>query len=231
MGERARKAGRFIFAVYLVALHLVAGYFLIDLLIRRYVHIGGLDWSAVNPQPTPELPRPEPEETPFSTPDPLPTPADPLAAQLSLPANQLSIPVAGITADKLYDSFSDARSADRYHDAIDIPAPAGTPVLAALDGEIVRLFDSEAGGITIYQMTDDRRYVLYYAHLQSRAAEVTVGKRVSRGTTIGYVGDSGNAGTGNFHLHFSVAKVNDPKRFWEGTYLNPYPLLRGEPLP
>jgi murein DD-endopeptidase MepM/ murein hydrolase activator NlpD len=139
---------------------------------------------------------------------------------------KLIIPVAGVKPDQLLDTFADARSEGRIHDAIDIPAPAGTPVLAAADGEIVKLFQSERGGTTIYQLSSDRKLIFYYAHLQRYADGLTVGKFVKQGEVIAYVGDTGNAGTGNFHLHFSIAIVADPKRYWEGTNINPYPLLR-----
>lgn len=231
VGEKLKKARRFVFALYLLGLHLVAGYFIIDIVLRRYVYISETKLADVDSPPLAQLPTPRPEETPFSTSEPLRTNTNSSQAIPALPPNVLSIPVAGITVDQLRDSFSDARSTGRFHDAIDIPAALGTPVIAATDGEIVRFFDSEAGGITIYQLTDDRAYVLYYAHLQRRADDVALGQRIARGQTIGYVGDTGNAGLGNIHLHFSVARVNDPKRFWEGTYFNPYPFLRGEPLP
>jgi murein DD-endopeptidase MepM/ murein hydrolase activator NlpD len=137
----------------------------------------------------------------------------------------LIIPVAGVTREQLRDSFADARSDEREHDAIDIAAPAGTPVVAAADGKIIRFFDSEAGGITIYQLSADQRFVFYYAHLQGRSSDVQVGQDVKQGKTIGFVGDTGNAGAGNYHLHFSIMSVTDPKRYWEGTSVNPYPLL------
>ena len=139
---------------------------------------------------------------------------------------KLIIPVAGVKPDQLLDTFTDARSEGRVHDAIDIPAPAGTPVLAAADGEIVKLFPSERGGTTIYQLSSDRKLVFYYAHLQRYADGLVVGKFVKQGDVIAYVGDTGNAGAGNFHLHFSISIVPDPKRYWEGTNINPYPLLR-----
>lgn len=153
-----------------------------------------------------------------------PAPANPAAPGLI-------IPVAGVRPDQLIDTFSDSRSEGRFHDAIDIPAAAGTPVVAASDGEIVKFWDSERGGITVYQLTADRKYILYYAHLQRRADEISIGTRVQKGTTIGFVGDTGNAGTGNFHLHFSIAIVTDPKRFWSGTNINPYPVLKSGQLP
>lgn len=139
---------------------------------------------------------------------------------------RLIIPVEGVRPDQLQDTFMDARSEGRIHDAIDIPAPAGTPVLAAADGEIVRLFQSERGGTTIYQLSPDKKLVYYYAHLQRYADGLTAGKFVRQGEVIAYVGDTGNAGVGNYHLHFSISVIADPQRYWEGTNINPYPLLR-----
>jgi murein DD-endopeptidase MepM/ murein hydrolase activator NlpD len=138
----------------------------------------------------------------------------------------LIIPVAGVKPDQLLDTFTDARSEGRSHDAIDIPAPVGTPVLAASDGEIIKLFQSERGGTTIYQLSPDKKLVFYYAHLQRYADGIAAGKFVRQGEVVAYVGDTGNAGTGNYHLHFSIAVLADPKRYWEGTNINPYPLLR-----
>jgi murein DD-endopeptidase MepM/ murein hydrolase activator NlpD len=138
----------------------------------------------------------------------------------------LIIPVAGVRPEQLLDTFTDARSEGRSHDAIDILAPGGTPVLAATDGEIVKLFQSDRGGTTIYQLSPDKKLVFYYAHLQAYADGISAGKYVRQGEVVGYVGDSGNAGAGNYHLHFSIAVLADPRRYWEGTNINPYPLLR-----
>ena len=139
---------------------------------------------------------------------------------------KLIIPVTGVRPEQLQDTFTDARSEGRAHDAIDIMAPAGTPVVAASDGEIVRLFQSDRGGTTIYQLSPDKKLVFYYAHLQRYADGLVAGKFARQGEVIGYVGDTGNSGAGNYHLHFSIAVVADPKRYWEGTNINPYPLLR-----
>jgi murein DD-endopeptidase MepM/ murein hydrolase activator NlpD len=139
---------------------------------------------------------------------------------------KLIIPVAGVRPEQLQDTFTAARSEGRSHDAIDILAPAGTPVLAASDGEIIKLFQSDRGGTTIYQLSPDRKLVFYYAHLQGYAEGLAAGKFVKQGEVIAYVGDTGNAGEGNYHLHFSISIVADPRRYWEGTNINPYPLLR-----
>ena len=140
----------------------------------------------------------------------------------------LIIPVAGIRPEQLIDTFSDSRSEGRTHSAIDIMAPAETPVLAAADGQIQKLWQSDLGGITIYQVSADQKLIFYYAHLARYADGLTEGKQVRQGETIAYVGDTGNAGIGNYHLHFSIAIVSDPKRYWEGTNINPYPLLHNK---
>src|SRR5216683_1578605 len=190
--------------------------------------------------PTPTPPLTEPTVTPSIVPSPpenvspalLPSPQE--TAETSNPPSatsfvgrlKLIIPVAGVRPDQLIDTFADARSEGRVHDAIDIPAAAGTPVLAAADGEITKLFQSERGGTTIYQLSTDKKLIFYYAHLQRYADGLAEGRYVKQGDVIAYVGDTGNAGPGNYHLHFSISIVNDPKRYWEGTNINPYPLLR-----
>jgi murein DD-endopeptidase MepM/ murein hydrolase activator NlpD len=158
---------------------------------------------------------------------PLTEPVESVAQQVTH-IRPLIIPVAGVRADQLLDTFTDSRSEGRTHDAIDIMAPAETPVLAAADGQIQKLWQSERGGSTIYQLSADQKLIFYYAHLARYADGLTEGKQVRQGEVIAYVGDTGNAGAGNYHLHFSIAAVSDPKRYWEGTNINPYPLLRGE---
>ncbi|HXM48836.1 MAG TPA: M23 family metallopeptidase [Pyrinomonadaceae bacterium] len=138
----------------------------------------------------------------------------------------LIIPVAGVRPEQLRDTFSESRAEGRIHDAIDIPAPRGTAVIAAADGPIVKLFQSARGGTTIYQLSVDGKLVYYYAHLDRYAEGLAQGHFAKQGETIAYVGDSGNAGPGNYHLHFSIAEISNPKDFWHGVNINPYPLLR-----
>ena len=158
-----------------------------------------------------------------SIPESVPSVAQPVhIARIKEP---LIIPVAGVRPDQLMDTFTQSRSEGRTHDAIDIMAPADTPVLAAADGKILKLFQSERGGTTIYQLSADQKMIFYYAHLARYADGLTEGKEVRQGDIIAHVGDTGNAGAGNYHLHFSIAIVSDPKRYWEGTNINPYPLL------
>jgi murein DD-endopeptidase MepM/ murein hydrolase activator NlpD len=180
---------------------------------------------------TPEEAAPQPSVTPSPafTPTPSITPFEtptPQVSSVELPADALMIPVAGIKRENLSDTFNQARSEGRTHESIDIMAPRGTPVLATADGEIARFFDSERGGITIYQYSSDKKLIYYYAHLERRAENLKPGDFVRRGTVIGYVGDTGNSGAGNYHLHFSIWAIEDPKRYWEGKNINPYPLLK-----
>lgn len=179
--------------------------------------------------PSPRLESSPTHPTPSSSPAATPSIDGPGIQSTSTPVVQSSgliIPVAGVRSDQLLDTFSAARSDGRVHDAIDIPAPKGTPVLAVANGKILKLFQSKPGGTTIYQLSSDEKFVYYYAHLDRYADGLSEGRIVTQGETIAYVGDTGNAGAGNYHLHFSIAMTSDPKRYWEGVTINPYPLLR-----
>ena len=180
-----------------------------------------------SPEPSPSPTLPPPVESPSQlASSPQPSPTNELVGNSYAGKMDLIIPVAGVQRGQLIDTFTQARSEGRVHDAIDIPAAANTPVFAAADGQIVKLFQSERGGTTIYQSSVDKKLIFYYAHLSRYADGITEGKQVRQGETIAYVGDTGNAGAGNYHLHFSISIVSDPKLYWEGTNINPYPLLR-----
>ncbi|MBN6102249.1 M23 family metallopeptidase [Xanthomonas sp. CFBP 8703] len=154
--------------------------------------------------------------------------AAPPAATSANASDDLLIPVQGVRRDQLQDTFTDARSQGRHHDAIDILAPAGTPVLAVADGSVEKLFDSERGGLTVYQFEPSGRYAYYYAHLQRYADGLAEKQTLRRGQVLGYVGSTGNADPGAPHLHFEIHRLGPEKQWWKGESLNPYPLLRGE---
>jgi murein DD-endopeptidase MepM/ murein hydrolase activator NlpD len=143
-----------------------------------------------------------------------------------LRARNLIVPVRGIAAADLVGSFDDARSGGRRHEAMDILAPRHTPVLAVEDGTIARLFESKAGGLTIYQFDPSATYTYYYAHLERYAAGVTAGDRVRRGQVIGYVGTTGNAPPDTPHLHFGIFRLTDAKRWWDGAPIDPFRVWR-----
>ncbi len=224
MAKGVKSTRRLLVIYYLLALHLVAGSFIAEKFFDSYTVV-----RVANDQPASEPLHPDAGDgaaVPGIAPTPpaAAAPGDTVFLAEAIP--RLIIPVAGVGPEQLANSFSEARGEGRPHEAIDIPAPAGTAVLAAADGKILRFFDSVPGGITIYQLSADGRYLFYYAHLQSRADDISVGDEVKQGRTIGYVGDTGNAGTGNYHLHFAISIITEPGKTWGGHYIDPYPLLK-----
>ncbi len=172
--------------------------------------------KAGEPPPVLPPPAPSPGAAPGMYADPLP----------ELQQRRLELPVQGATRDKLRHSFDEARSGSRRHEAIDILAPLNTPVLAVENGTIAKLFRSEAGGITVYQFDPSSTYVYYYAHLDHYAAGLAEGNVVSRGQVIGYVGVSGNAPKDTPHLHFAIFRLSAEKKWWQGTPVDPYHVLK-----
>jgi murein DD-endopeptidase MepM/ murein hydrolase activator NlpD len=143
-----------------------------------------------------------------------------------LRSRRLIVPVAGVQPEELRNDFYAARSGGRRHNAIDILAPYGTPVISADDGYVVRLTRNKAGGIVLYATDSEERIVYYYAHLAGYYDGVTAGKAIAKGDTLGYVGTSGNAPEDTPHLHFQITRMRPGGRYWAGTPLNPYPLLK-----
>ncbi|HEX6367754.1 MAG TPA: M23 family metallopeptidase [Longimicrobium sp.] len=135
------------------------------------------------------------------------------------------VPVAGVRASELKDTYGAARSGGRAHKGVDIFAARGTPVLAAAAGTIVKRDSNGIGGLSVYERDLDGRTIYYYAHLNGWRAGLKEGDLVRQGDVIGYVGSTGNV-SGAPHLHFSVHVVKDPNRWWHGRDLNPYKLLR-----
>src|SRR5436305_5572652 len=178
-----------------------------------------------NPAPAPAVPEaqrpaaPAPAAPSATAPSAAPPPTD-------LAARELLVPVQGVQPQGLQDTFDQARSGGRVHDAIDILAPRNTPVLAVEPGRIVKLFTSAKGGLTIYQSAPTETYCYYYAHLERYAPGLAEGNQVARGRVIGYVGTSGDAPANTPHLHFAITRLPPEKKWWQGEALNPYPILR-----
>lgn len=135
----------------------------------------------------------------------------------------LMVPVEGFPAGRLADSFHGARSGGRIHQATDILAARGTPVLAAGDGRIIKLANGGGGGITIYVVDAQGGYIHYYAHLDGYAAGMREGMDVKEGELIGYVGTTGNAPPNTPHLHFQVMRRD--KAWWNGTPVDVRPFM------
>jgi peptidoglycan LD-endopeptidase LytH len=136
----------------------------------------------------------------------------------------LVVPVRGYPRAAIRDSWG---GGTRAHHGTDIMAAGGTPVVAAAPGTVEKLFTSRLGGITAYVRSPDRRWTFYYAHLAGYAPGLAEGQRLRAGDPIGFVGDTGDAGPGNTHLHFGVTRMRGDERWWQGEDVNPYPLLAG----
>lgn len=143
----------------------------------------------------------------------------------ALRSRQPLVPVAGVRPANLVGSFSEARG-ERTHEALDIAAPRGTPVVAADDGTVLKLFTSRGGGLTIYAADPTRKFIYYYAHLDAYAPALREGQTVAKGQQIGTVGTTGNAPPNTPHLHFAILRNDDMTKWWTGTPLDPYAVLR-----
>jgi murein DD-endopeptidase MepM/ murein hydrolase activator NlpD len=137
---------------------------------------------------------------------------------------RLLIPVQGVREDQLRDNFNDQRGGHK-HEALDIMAARGTPVLAADAGRVEKLFLSKPGGLTVYQFDESRNYCYYYAHLDRYAPGLVAGVTLHKGDVLGYVGSTGDASPDAPHLHFAIFKLGPEKHWWQGTPIDPYGLL------
>jgi murein DD-endopeptidase MepM/ murein hydrolase activator NlpD len=147
------------------------------------------------------------------------------AAIDALAGRDLLMPVVGVSPLALRDTYHDSRSGGRTHEALDIMASRGTPVRAVEGGVVAKLFDSKAGGLTVYQFDPTNTYCYYYAHLDRYASGLQEGQSVVRGEVIGYVGSTGNASPDAPHLHFAVFRLGPERQWWKGDPIDPYPLL------
>jgi murein DD-endopeptidase MepM/ murein hydrolase activator NlpD len=143
----------------------------------------------------------------------------------SLSKRHLILPIEGLTARDIQDTFGQGRAGGKLHEASDLLAPRGTPIMAVEDGVIQKLFLSKPGGLTIYEFDSQGVYCYYYAHLDRYAEGLSEGMHVKQREVIGYVGTSGNAPPNTPHLHFAIFKLGLEKHWWQGVAINPYPLL------
>ena len=144
-----------------------------------------------------------------------------------LRTRDLVVPVAGVTVDRIPDTYKAPRGRDgsRRHEAVDIMAPRGTPVLSADDGRVLKLRKNAAGGTTIYATDPDERIIYYYAHLDRYHEPIREGMKLAKGDTIGFVGTTGNAPKNVPHLHFQIMRMPADRRWWGGEPIDPLPLL------
>jgi murein DD-endopeptidase MepM/ murein hydrolase activator NlpD len=128
----------------------------------------------------------------------------------------LRMPVVGVVARELSDSWHDPREGHRLHKGIDIFAHRGTEVVAVADGIVSYIGEQRLGGRCIW-LTTESGTAFYYAHLDRWAPGLYEGMEVQAGDLLGYVGNTGNAAHTPSHLHFGINQNDD--------MVDPYPLL------
>jgi murein DD-endopeptidase MepM/ murein hydrolase activator NlpD len=183
--------------------------------------VGGVWWLAQRSGPV--------AEKPVAALVASPAPATSLpSASAPKRAGGLVIPVNGVWSSQLTDTWGDARGdGAREHHAIDIMAPKGTAVVAAAAGTVEKVFESQNGGHTVYVRRADPAWVDYYAHLDTYAPNLKEGEKLGQGDLIGAVGSSGDASPEAPHLHYEIKQMGPGEKWWQGTEVNPFPILSG----
>lgn len=135
---------------------------------------------------------------------------------LPSPAAQ-PVPVQGVRARAIADTWGAPRGTGRRHQGVDIFAPRGTPVLSATEGVVVSVREGGLGGRQVWVLGPGRERH-YYAHLDAWAYGLAPGDLVRPGTVLGTVGDTGNARGTPPHLHYGIYTPQGP--------VDPLPRLR-----
>ncbi|ALH94824.1 M23 family metallopeptidase [Acinetobacter equi] len=156
---------------------------------------------------------------PKKTTQPLPPQQVAKLKKMSL-SNKLPIPVQGVKATGLTDTWGASRSLGRTHEGIDIMAPRGTKVLSSTEGLVADLRNNNLGGKVVWIMGPSGSWH-YYAHLDGHKRGLKVGDYVKKGDLIGYVGNTGNARHTAPHLHYGIYLGGKGRNA-----VNPYPYLR-----
>ena len=150
----------------------------------------------------------------------------PMTDREYLSRRDLMVPVNGVRPSELRDTYNAPRSGARAHLALDVMARRGTPVLSADDGVVRRVSTNALGGRTVYVVDDAKRFVHYYAHLDTWARGLKVGMRVRRGDVLGTVGTTGNSPSNAPHLHYQLLRYRDSRMWWTGDPVNPIPYMK-----
>jgi murein DD-endopeptidase MepM/ murein hydrolase activator NlpD len=201
----------------------IAGMLFLLVLLWSHGSLHSVQVAAAPPVVTPGTASPPVATPPVAAPPATTYPPIPNSATAGGPPS-LIVPVKGADSSQILDTFADTRGSGR-HEAVDIMAPRSTPVLAAADGEVARLFHSKRGGTTVYQFDPTRTWCYYYAHLDRYAAGIAEGTALRQGQVLGYVGSTGDASATAPHLHFAIFRLGPEKHWWQGTPIDPYPIL------
>ena len=142
---------------------------------------------------------------------------------------ELALPTQGLPPSTLLNTYR--ISGGSHHRAIDIMAPRNTPLVAVTDATVHRMYHGKTAGITVYLLDENGSILYYYGHLSRYAEGLAEGQAVKKGDVIGYVGTTGNAKGRLPHVHFSIFKAPNPKRWWRVAALNPYYVFTNQEYP
>jgi murein DD-endopeptidase MepM/ murein hydrolase activator NlpD len=164
------------------------------------------------PPPPPATPAPSSGKTPTHAPEPKPSPFGsrpiqpvPKHGVIKLTAGPYVFPVFGPVS--FTDTFGAFRADTGWHHGDDIFAPLGAPVLAVADGTVFSVGWNDVGGWRLW-LRDTQGNEFYYAHLSAYTALAVDGRRVHAGDVLAFVGNTGDAATTPFHLHFEIHPVS-----------------------
>ena len=138
------------------------------------------------------------------------------------PPTSLAMPVQGVRANQVADTYGAPRGRDRTHQGVDIFAKRGTPVLSSTRGLVIAVREGGLGGRQVWVLGPAQQRH-YYAHLEDWAPGLARGDVVEAGDMLGFVGDSGNAKGTPPHLHYGA--------YGESGAYDPLPLLRAAVVP
>jgi len=143
-----------------------------------------------------------------------PAPLAPAAGSVSIEAFPVASPCG------YADTWHFDRGGGRQHLGVDVIAPTGTTLYAAVSGKITKIYTDQPGSLSgngIRITKPDGTY-LFYAHMNGLADGIALGVPVTAGQVVGTVGATGNTG-GTSHLHLEIHPNG-------GSAINPYPVLR-----
>jgi murein DD-endopeptidase MepM/ murein hydrolase activator NlpD len=130
-------------------------------------------------------------------------------------------PVYGFSS--FTDTFGAARAVVTWHHGEDIFAPLGAPILAVADGTVFSVGWNDLGGYRFW-LRDRAGNQFYYAHLSAFSPLAVNGREVKAGQVIGFMGNTGDAQSTPYHLHFEIHPVALLPLGYDGV-VNPFPYL------
>jgi murein DD-endopeptidase MepM/ murein hydrolase activator NlpD len=165
---------------------------------------------------------------------PLPKPPEPETGDpgsvFRLPPTDVSAPLSPdgyvfpvYGASSFTDTFGAPRAGVGWHHGEDIFAPLGAPLLAVADGTIFSVGWNDRGGFRLW-LRDRQGNQFYYAHLSAFSPLAVDGREVRAGAVIGFLGNTGDAQSTPYHLHFEIHPVGLLPMGYDGV-VNSFPYL------